>query len=103
MSAASEVEIEEIAIDGDGHLLVRPRLPAEDDFAFIWRDASGIRWNETARALVAAEPQRWEGFNLYKQILAAVQSEYGKRLIVTAATRWSGVRNDLKERIQASA
>lgn len=97
----AQIEIKEIIIDAEGRLFVRPGLSPSEDFAFIWRDASGVRWNEAVRGLTAAEPARWEYFDLYRQILAAARNEYGKCLIVTARTRWSGVAAELQERIRA--
>jgi hypothetical protein len=40
MSRASEVEVEEVALDSDGGLMVKPRLPPGDDLAFICYDTS---------------------------------------------------------------
>ena len=94
------VAIEEVGIDAAGYLFLRPSLDPKENYEFIWRDASGVRWNEQLRALHAAEPSRWEHFELYKQILKAVRSEYGELLVLTPATRFTQVPTDLAQLIQ---
>jgi hypothetical protein len=83
------VPVEEIGLDGHGYLFVRPAGATADQFAYIWRDASGIRWDSELRVLQAAEPRRWEPTGLYQQILVAVHREYGVLLHTTPSTVWS--------------
>ena len=44
------VTVSEVSLDSAGHLFVKPKAP--EDFTFIWRDASGVRWNAASRALM---------------------------------------------------
>lgn len=93
--------IEEIGLDDQGYLFVRPLTAAADEFAYIYRAAMGIRWNTQLRALHAYEPARWAATDLYKQIFAAVRSEYGVQLKVTPGTLWSRIPADVRNSIQA--
>jgi hypothetical protein len=95
-----QTAIDEIAIDQAGRLLVRPRLGPAHDFAFIYRDASGVRWDAGSRSLVAPAPETWSYLDWLKQIVAAVSSEYGHRLQLTPETRWSGVPAELQSSIE---
>ena len=94
------VPIEEITIDLRGHLLIRPKLAPSEDLSFIWRDATGIRWNEEHRCLCAAEPDRWTHGPLYRQILAAALGEYGICLALTGSTVWTNVAADVRQAIE---
>jgi hypothetical protein len=38
------VSIQEVSIDSQGRLFVRPRLSASEDLRFIYRSATGVRW-----------------------------------------------------------
>ena len=77
------VEIEKVDIDDVDGLRVRPR---NESFPYIYRDASGIRWNAEHFALVASEPSDWEVHELFQQILFAVRNEYGANLYVSHET-----------------
>jgi len=101
MKPPSAVSIDEIGLDVRGHLFVRPTGAAADEFAYIWRDASGVRWNAKERVLEAAEPKRWDTTELYKQILAAVRREYGVQLTTTLKTRWVRIPDDLRPLLEA--
>src|SRR5690348_13207601 len=97
-----ERRIEEIGLDTQGHLFVRPAAATPQEFDLIYRDASGIRWDSTLRALHAYEPERWDALTLYRQIIAAVRREYGVVLEITPNTRWSGTSGELRASIQGA-
>ena len=93
--------IKEISIEEDGRFCVYPDISVSGDFEFIWRDASGIRWDNKINALIAYEPHRWEPVTLYAQIILATKSEYGCQLYLTPGTSWRGVTEEIKEQIQS--
>ena len=93
--------IEEIGLDDNGYLFVRPETTSDDEYAYIWRDASGITWNSQARALHAVEPARWAALALYQQIVSAAHREYGVKLRITANTEWSRIPTDLRALIES--
>jgi Integron Cassette Protein Hfx_Cass5 len=101
MKSHVPMAIEEIGLDDQGHLFVRPTAASTDEFTFIWRDASGIRWNRELRTLHAAEPERWDLVQLYRQIIAAVWSEYGVRLSTMPRTVWNRIPAELQTAIEA--
>ena len=104
MSAVQTVEIRCISVDAlTGELSVVPDLPGGEDYEYIWRDASGIRWDASRQALVAYEPSRWPPDALFRQIRAAVVGEYGQRLMVSADTLWAVSEPSVRERLEAVA
>ncbi len=80
-------------LDVESGLMVRP---VSKDFEFIYRDASGIRWNPQHKALIAYEPLRWDSKDLFEQILFAVRNEYGITLFTSASTTYTNISEDLK-------
>lgn len=94
-------QIEEVIVDALGHLQVRPQLSSGNDYSFIYRDASGITWLPDRGVLAAREPDRWEAFELFSQIVQAVRNEYGEYLVVSPQTRWTNVSTELRAKIRA--
>jgi hypothetical protein len=95
-----EVLAEEVSIDPSGRLIVRPQLPTDADFAFIYRAAMEVSWDPTARTLVTPTPRNWSAARWFEQVAGAVHSEYGKRLVVTPRTRWREVPPDARSEIE---
>lgn len=85
-----------IELDAKGHLQIYPDVNSSGDFKFIYRDASGVIWNETRQALVANEPDRWEPNRLFGQIICSVINEYGIKLEIIDTTKWSNISDELK-------
>ncbi len=96
-SIMKKTPIEEIKIDEENRLLIRPRL--EHDYQYIYRDASGVTWIEELRCLSAREPAKWNHFDLFKQIVSAVQREYGEMLVVTSETKWINIPSTLEREV----
>jgi hypothetical protein len=101
MRSPDLLPIEEIGLDSHGCLYVRPVTTNANEFAYIYRDASGVRWSNEVRALHAAEPERWEPTALYLQIIDAVRREYGIQLLIKPETRWTCIPGELRASIQA--
>ena len=95
-----QIPIEEIVIDTENRLLIRPKLGPEDNYEYIYRDASGVTWIEKQRCLGASEPERWNHFDIFRQIIMAVRGEYGELLAVTSETKWTNIPTALKHEIQ---
>ncbi len=95
------IPIDEVAIDSMGRLLVRPRIAANEDFEFIYRTASGVRWQSESRCLAPYElkdkaPPWW-----FRQIVDAVRSEYRQLLKLHPDTIWTNVPADTRRDIQS--
>ncbi len=93
----AKVHIEKIEIDVSGRLLVTP--VAGFDFAFIYRAATGVRWDNASSSLVAPKPKDWSYLNWFENIYASVRSEYGDQLIIFSNTKWFNVPNELRREI----
>ncbi|MFC1542490.1 hypothetical protein ACFL4M_01200 [Pseudomonadota bacterium] len=92
--------IKEILIDKDDQFCVVPDVAVCGDFEFIWRDASGIRWEPMINALIAYEPKKWEPLKLFEQMMAAVAGEYGWQLYLNDHTEWKNVPGKLRKQIE---
>lgn len=100
-SPSRQLEIEKIHVDPSGRLFVQPRIPAGEDFAFIYRAAMEVSWGPLSRSLFAPIPREWSQSQWFKQIVAAVDDEYGTRSYVTARTQWQDVSVEDRREIEA--
>jgi len=95
-----QTPIEEIKIDEENRLLIRPKIRPDQNFEYIYRDASGVTWIDKVRCLGAREPDKWNHFDLFKQIIFAVHGEYGELLVVTSETKWLNIPTALESEIR---
>lgn len=94
-----ETLIAQVSIDESLRLQITPESPPTMSYEQIYRVAMSVRWDQDRRSFYAVAPDL-DYVLSYKQILAAVASEYGEQLILTANTVWSNVPNGLKLSIQ---
>jgi hypothetical protein len=73
--------------------------PIKKSFEFIWRDASGIAWDDSKKLLHNKEMKEWNYYNWFQQIIFATLSEYGCLLIVTSNTNYRNISDELKNEI----
>jgi Integron Cassette Protein Hfx_Cass5 len=95
-----ETAVTEVKIDESGRLVVVPRLASGEDFAFVYRAAMGVSWEQAQRGLVSSVPEGQSYLDWFHQIVAAVADEYGAHLVVTEVTRWN-VSDQLRRDIEA--
>lgn len=97
----SNMAIELVRVDAVGNLRLRPATPSRfDDYRFVYRDSSSIRWDETLFELYCLPIKRFSLVDEFRQIQAAVFNEYGDRLIVTAKTVFQSIPEDLIEQLR---
>jgi hypothetical protein len=95
----TEEHIDEIGIDEDGRLYVRPR---QRTFPFIWRAAMGIEWDPSRSALLGPKPPNdWSYLQWFTQIVDAASGEYGVRLKISTGTVWTNVPDAIRHEIEA--
>ena len=102
MQVTTSRTIAEITVESSGRLLVRPSLPLGEDYAYIYRDGTGIEWEPELRALVAREPSRWAHVSLFQKMVVAVHGEYGESLDFSNETKWTNVDGDLQAELIAA-
>jgi hypothetical protein len=85
--------ISSVEIDAGGQLCVRP---AKGEFDLIYRAGMQVGWNPARRCLFSPKPDEWSYPRWFRQIVAAVASEYRVRLVLTAETRWTNVSDVLR-------
>jgi hypothetical protein len=71
-------KISEIAIDDSGRLTVKPN---KQKFELIYRSALEVHWDDKKECLYSPKPREWTYLDWYKQIISAVESEYGYETI----------------------
>lgn len=92
-----------VSIDDAGQLSVLPQLGPSENYAFIYRAAMGVKWDPALHSLVAPTPKEWSYLDWFKQIIAAVDDEYGQHLVLSYDTLWHNVPDDLRTEIEAIA
>jgi hypothetical protein len=80
-----DVAISRMAFDAAGKLRVYPR-PTNIDYAYIWRDASSVRWDEIDRSLYVLPVGGFNVVDELRQIIKAVKGEYGDSLFIDGST-----------------
>jgi hypothetical protein len=95
-----DVDVLEIHVDTRGRLLVIP-AGTNRGRKFMYRTASGVRWDETSKAFVAAEPASWQHGEFLAHMLREVRGELRENLRLTANTRWVNVSADLRNELSS--
>ncbi len=90
-------KISEIAIDDSGRLIVKPM---KQNFEHIYRSALEVHWDSKKECLYSPKPREWTYLDWYKQIISAVESEYGYELVLTVETKWTNTPDTLKHDIE---
>jgi len=99
--SSSQVEIVEVAVDAAERLTVQSLLPIGTDLAHVYRAAMQVSWDPASRQLVVPIRRDWSQADWFKQVVRAVQSEYGIRFLVSLATRWVNVVAEDRKEIEA--
>ena len=90
-ASVRQVVIEKIVASRDGGILITPSLPPDTDYAFIYRDASSVRWDAASRSLLVLDIDGFDAVDYVRHVIAAVKNEYGDDLIMTPRTVLSGL------------
>jgi hypothetical protein len=83
----------------------------------VWNELHGFRnpikagsWRSIPHHLAASgqhpyspPPKEWSYLRWFQQIVAAVKGEYGRTLVITAATRWQNIDDSLNMTISSGA
>jgi hypothetical protein len=85
-----EAPVDSIRLDAE-QLRVRPANDSLGDYTAVYRDASSVRWDEQSREFYVLPSARLDTVGQFKQILGAVQREYGRILRITPETRFVNV------------
>ena len=90
------VSIAQIQIGPTGALGVTPE---SENFSYIWRDATGVRWDNRAKSLftIYNDISPIEGFKL---ILSSAKNEYGVSLSVVDTPIFINVPVEIRAQIE---
>ena len=89
-------KILEIGIDEKECLFIKPQT---EQFEFIYRDASGVDWDDKEKFLYSPKPSELSYFDWFRQIILATKGEYGCELKITSETKWTNIPDKLKTQI----
>ena len=89
----------EIGIDLEGRLFVRPR---SQEFQFIYRMASGVRWDEKRCCIMISTDSRLPLVEWFKLIWRGAAQEYGVRLQIGSDAVWTGIAPGDRQAVEAS-
>ena len=94
------VAIEVLEIDSEQRLFVRPHLSPGENFEFIYRSATGVRWDSVQRALTPVSGSLPAHGDWLRRIVDAARVEYWCALVATASTRWVNILPDLRRELE---
>jgi hypothetical protein len=95
--------IGQITLDEDGRLLLIVDLRPGESLESIYRAGMEIGWRPTERALSSPvlRPGGWSYSDWFRQMLRAVTTEYGAKLVIDGNTIWS-VPQDVRQQIESA-
>jgi hypothetical protein len=91
------------AIGGQDQLVVCPSDDPTGMFPYVYRSGTGVRWDAQCKSFVSPVPREWSHVNCFSQILTAVKSEIGVRLVLSHSTRWRNVPVETQHAIELAA
>ena len=90
-----EVIIQQVGLDSNHRLRLRPATLRSAGYDYIWRDASSVRWDGLNGEFYVHEAPEFTPLDEFKQIVAAVAREYGETLIFSPSTVFVDVPSSL--------
>lgn len=96
-------EIESVEVAPSGELLLRAAPDPRGLYEYIYRTATGVRWDSARSAFVAPTPREWSYADWFGQILADAKSELGVTLVLSSATEWVNVAPKVRQEIEVVA
>ena len=97
------VSIVAVMIDRERRLRVYPEISDVDGYAYIYRDASGVRWDVEDQCLYSQEPEKLTYQDWFDIIRSAVMREYGDNLVLTNYTEWKNVAAEIRADCESRA
>lgn len=95
----TDIDIKQVEIDQQGRLCV---TPASNEFEMVYREAMEVYWDRDRRFLFSPMPREMTYPQWFRQILLAVEYQYGVRLKVTNRTQWVGISESLRAEMSTS-
>ena len=95
MLSSMEDRIEEIGIDEEERLYVKP---SKATFTMIYREAIEVHWNNERSYLYGSKPRKWSYLQWFQQIIKAA-SEQGCQLVIPSNVIWVNIPGELQQEI----
>ena len=97
----TNVAVHTISIDDENRLRVFVHGSKFSGYAHIYRDASGIEWDEDMNCLCSNVPRELSHSEWYQIISKAVSREYGEALVLSEKVKWENVPSETRDAISA--
>ncbi len=92
--------ISRIWVDKSNRLCIQPEKAT---FELIYRNATGVQWNNENNCLYSQIMRSWSPIDWFRQIISAVEVEYGHCLYTTEKTEWENIDTSFKGLIEAES
>jgi hypothetical protein len=86
-----QVAILEVSVLANGAVAVRPERRPDLLFAYIYRAAAEVHWDEAGQFLYGAPRPEWSQATWLEHIVQVVMSELGVQLVLSGSTRWTNI------------
>ena len=83
--------VESVWLDSMGNLRVKAKSPVHPNYAFIYRAASSVRWDEETASLFVLPSLGLSAVEAFRLIASAIYREYGENLFINESTRFAGL------------
>jgi hypothetical protein len=92
----SENIVQQVRLDSNLRVRVRPtQLRPEPYYVFIYRDATGVAWDEINGEFYVRENPEPNPVDDFGRIAAALKREYGEQLILSPTTSFVEIPSDM--------
>ena len=92
--------ISRIWIDKSNRLCIQPD---KITFELIYRSAMGVQWNSENHYLFSQIMISWTPVDWFRQIISAVEAEYGRHLYITEKTERENINGSFRRLIEAES
>lgn len=99
MNQVNKAPINAIEISPAGDLLVRVRPDPRGSYQYIYRSATGIRWDQERQCFVAPKPRERSYAEWFGQVVTDAESELGVELVLGSEVMWLNIPPTMQEQI----
>jgi hypothetical protein len=91
--------IRKVSVLDDGCLAIFPES-ANASYQYIYREASGVYWDQERACFKSTPPKEWSLQKWYQQIVSVVSSGLGLQLILTGDTEYESNQEGFEKSIK---
>ena len=88
--------IKAIEIDSEGKLHI---IASNVSFPMVYRTSTEVHWDSKKHSLHSPKPSEWSYIEWFNHIIAVAENECNQKLVLTDATKWVNVPDELKDKL----